>query len=60
MSKEEYYGPCGFRECDDNTPCSRCGWNPKEAERRKRLIRENGLTQVGGTRRLIITRREKK
>jgi len=58
MSKKPEYGPCAFTFCADG--CSRCGFNPKEAERRKLLFHENGLTQQGYTRRLIITGRKKK
>ena len=59
MRKKPEYGPCGFTYCED-AACRGCGFNPKEAERRKALIRENGLVKIGDTSRLIITGREKK
>lgn len=59
MAKKDFLGPCGFTFCDDNA-CRWCGFNPREEKRRKRLLKENGLTQIGDTRRLIITGRKKK
>ena len=36
--------------------CNHCGFSKQEAERRKRLIEKNGLTEVGNLRKLIIPR----
>lgn len=40
------------------THCARCGWNPKEGERRRRLIRdpENWMTGPDKLRRLMVGR----
>lgn len=58
MSKKKQCRLFDYANCDEPA-CSRCGFNPKEAERRKRHIREEGLTKIGDTRRLIITGRKK-
>lgn len=40
-----------------NEKCGRCGWNPEEAEMRKKLLCKNGLTpNRKGLQRLIIER----
>ena len=39
--------------CEYN--CDKCGWNPKEVKRRKKLFDKNGLTVCkNGLKRLII------
>ena len=49
-------------KCTSNTEmacdhrCNRCGFSEREAERRKRLIEKNGLTEVGNLQKLIIPR----
>ena len=42
-------------------PCETCGWNEDEQERRRKLIRKNGLTvdPETGLRRLVIPERRK-
>lgn len=53
--------PCVWTNCMNSGPmCHRCGMNPREIKRRKALLKKNGLTKVGDTRRLIITGRKKK
>ena len=39
--------------------CETCGWNQDEQERRRKLIREKGLTvdPMTGLRRLVVTER---
>lgn len=58
MSKKPEYGPCGFTYCE-GAECRWCGFNPREIERRRRIIKYVGLTKIGDTRRLIITGRKK-
>ena len=39
--------------------CGKCGWNPREVERRDKVFAEKGLTRCeDGLERLIIKRRE--
>ena len=39
--------------------CENCGWNQDEQERRRKLIREKGLTEdpMTGLKRLVVTER---
>ena len=39
--------------------CETCGWNQDEQERRRKLIREKGLTEdpMTGLKRLVVTER---
>lgn len=41
----------------DSNSCTHCGWNAEEAEHRKKLLTEKGVTLCkDGLQRLIITR----
>lgn len=45
----------------DNNSCQHCGWNAEEADHRKKLLTEMGLTLCkDGLQRLIITRDQNK
>lgn len=52
-NKRGYYDSCRFQPyvvCTSWKPdslgrCHRCGWNPDEAERRKKTVRSDGLTR---------------
>lgn len=56
---QQRHKPCDFSICESkNNGCGRCGFNPREAKRRKMLLRKNGLTKVGDTKRLIIGRKD--
>lgn len=50
--------PCKFNSmgiiCDGQTLCSFCGWNPDEAERRKRKIR--ALVNAGQRPHVVVRR----
>ena len=50
------------RTCSFNsTSCQHCGWNAEEADHRKKLLTEMGLTLCkDGLQRLIITRDQNK
>lgn len=44
---------------DCNNNCKRCGWNPSEAKKRKKILAENGLTLCeDGLKRLILPKVE--
>ena len=47
----------GLRACS-GTNCAGCGWNVDEIEKRKELLRRNGLTvdPKTGLKRLVVTR----
>lgn len=54
---------CMIKECRSGDKCrekdcKNCGWNPKEAERRNRILSAHGLTVCqDGCARLMIGRR---